>query len=130
MLHLQAFELLLDLPQPPQLRHRAGVERRGFTHQLAVARLLAPARQHERMNAQRLGHVLDQNPRLVTHLHCPQLERSPVPMNLLRSWCTHRTPSSLGESVNKTDPRSEPCAGAGLRGIAVGTRTSVARNPG
>src|SRR6266496_4867882 len=119
MLHLQALELLLDLPQPPQLRHRAGIEWRGFTHQLAVAHLLAPARQHERMNAQRLGHVLDQNPRLVTHLHCPQLERSPVPMNLLRSRCTHRTPSSLGESVNKTDPRSASGLSERLGGAAI-----------
>ena len=38
--------------------------------------------------------------------HRLQLERSPVAMNLLWSWCTHSTPSSLGESVNKTDPRS------------------------
>src|SRR5436190_780797 len=106
MLHLQALELLLHLPQPLQLRHRFGIERRRSTYQFAIAYLLAPARQHERMNAQRLGNVLDQNARLVTHLHCLQLESDLVPMNLLRSWCAHSTPSSLGESVNKTDSRS------------------------
>src|SRR5947208_16914276 len=59
------------------------------------------------MNAKRLGNILDQDAGLTTHMHRLQLACEPVPMNLLRSWCTHRTPSSLGESVNKTDSRSQ-----------------------
>src|SRR6267378_747812 len=106
MLHLQAFELLLHLPQPLPLGHRCRIDRLRLTHQLTVANLLAPARQHERMYAQRLGNILDQHAGLIAHLHCLQLETDPVPIDLLRSWCAHRTPSSLGESVNKTDSRS------------------------
>src|ERR1700682_1499951 len=106
MLHPQALELLLPLPQPPQLGHRCAIDRRRPANQLAITHLLAPAREHERMNAQRLGNILDQDPRLVAHLHRLQLEGDPVPIDFLWSWCTHQTPSSLGESVNKTNSRS------------------------
>src|SRR5438128_4742097 len=106
MLHPQTLVLQLHLPQTLQFGHRRGVDWRHLADQLAIAHFLAPARQHEGMNAQRLGNILDQHAGLITHLHRLQLECDSVPMNLLRPWCTHRTPSSLGESVNKTDSRS------------------------
>src|SRR6266487_4752612 len=106
MLHPQALELLLHFPQALQLGPRCSIDRRRLAHQLAITHLLAPAREHERMNAQRLSNILNQDARLVAHLHRLQLKGDPVPIDLLRSWCTHRTPSSLGESVNKTDSRS------------------------
>src|SRR5664279_2355610 len=108
MLHPQALELLLYLPQALQLGHRCRIDRRRFANQVTVTHLLAPARKHERMNAQRLRNIFDQDARLVAHLHRLQLEGDPVPIDLLWSWCAHQTPSSLGESVNKTDSRSRP----------------------
>ncbi len=45
-----------------------------IAHQLAVAHLLAPFREHEWMNAQRLRNILDQHSTLRTQLYCFELE--------------------------------------------------------
>ena len=52
---------LLQPPNLPQRRH-PHVSRRAAQHPLA--HLLAPLRQHERVNVQRGGHCLDLKPRL------------------------------------------------------------------
>ena len=106
MLHLQALELLLDFAQPLQLGHRRGFDWRGSPLEHAVAHLLAPLAQHEGVDAQRLGHVLDEHAGLVAHLDCLQLELDAVAIDLLWSWGSHRTLPSLGESVNETDTSS------------------------
>lgn len=89
MLHLQALELLLHFAQSLQLDNCCGVQRRWLADELSVAHLLAPLRQHERVDAKRFGNVLDQHPALVAQLHRPQLEVNAVSIDLLRSWCTH-----------------------------------------
>ncbi|MCM5681575.1 hypothetical protein M8A51_18780 [Schlegelella sp. S2-27] len=107
MLLLQALVLALDFTQPLQLGHLLLLHRLHLAHQFAVAHLLAPLRQHERVNAQGLGHVLDQHARLIAHLHGLELELDAVAIDLLRSWSSQSTlPFALGESVNQTDASS------------------------
>jgi hypothetical protein len=62
--------------------------------------LLAPLGQHERVDAQRLRHVLDQHPWLVAHLYGLELELKLVPGDLLRPGCSHIDSLQLGWSVN------------------------------
>ncbi|MBA3597022.1 MAG: hypothetical protein H0W40_06560 [Methylibium sp.] len=91
MLYLQALELLLDFAQALKLCDGSRLERRWLAYQLALAHLLAPLRQHERLNAQRLGNVLDQHAGLIAHLHGLELERDAISVDLLRPRHSHRT---------------------------------------
>src|SRR5882724_1108583 len=101
MLLTQPLVLLLHFAQPLQLRHRRRLDPRRLSSYLAIAHLLAPTRQHEWMDVQRLRHILDQHALLGAQLHRFQLERVVVALDLLRSWRPHR-PLPLGESVYKT----------------------------
>src|SRR4030067_1938314 len=94
MFLLERGVLALD---PGQLRHvalLAGLRRhRRPGLDPAFARLLAPARQHERMNVQRLGDVLNLDAGELAELHRLELEFSGVAMNLPWTRCPgHHNP--------------------------------------
>src|SRR5678815_2548599 len=68
MLNLQALVVAPELAQLLQLRRRRLVHLYTLRHDLALARLLAPTRQHEGMNVKRLRDLL--------HTHPAQLAQS------------------------------------------------------
>ena len=65
---------------------------RASAAQLAVAHLLAPPRQHERVNVQRRRHRLHLEPRLLAQPHRGQLELEAVLPDLPQPWARHRHP--------------------------------------
>jgi hypothetical protein len=90
VLHLQPLVIPLDLPQPLKFTYRLQVQRRDGAPQFAVTSLLAPPRQHERVNAQRLGDVPDEDSRLLTELDGPELELGAVASDSSRTCSSHR----------------------------------------
>jgi hypothetical protein len=110
VLHLQPLVVALNLPQSLKFAHRLQVQRRDSAAELAVAGLLAPPRQHERMNAQRLRDILNQDSRLLTELDSLELEFGAVASDSSRTCSSHRGPLSLGEGVNDTEATSESAA--------------------
>jgi hypothetical protein len=90
VLHLQPLVVPLDLPQPLKLAYRLQIERRDRAPQFAVTSLLAPPRQHERMNAQRLRDVPDKDSRLLAELDGPELELGAVASDSSGTCSSHR----------------------------------------
>jgi hypothetical protein len=113
VLHLQSLVLLLVLAQPLQLGHHRRLRRWRSPLEHAIAHLLALLAQHEGVDTQRLGDVLDEHTTLVTHLNRLQLELNAVAIDLLWSWASHCSLPSLGESVNDTGASSGSGAAKG-----------------
>ena len=63
MLELEALVLSFELPQLLELGGRFGIELRALGHDLSLASLLAPTRQHERVDVKRGSDFLDRNAR-------------------------------------------------------------------
>src|SRR5437016_1779340 len=61
----------------------------------AVAHFLSPARQHEGMDVEGVGHRLNLDSRHVAELHSRQFEFNAVAMNLLEAWLAHSTSPSV-----------------------------------
>ena len=77
MLHLQPPVLLSTSRRRRSSATAAASIGGGLPTEYPVAHLFAPLRQHEWVNAQRLGHILDQHAGLVAHLHGLELEIEP-----------------------------------------------------
>jgi hypothetical protein len=74
VLHLKELVLALELAKPLQFAHSGHVNGRRLASEHAIAHLLAPLGQHERVDAQRLCDIFDQHARDVAHLNGLQLE--------------------------------------------------------
>jgi hypothetical protein len=83
VLHLQPLVVSLDLPQPLKFTYRLQIQSRDRAPQFAVTSLLAPPRQHERVNAQRLRDVANQDSRLLAELDGSEFE--------LRATCSPKS---------------------------------------
>lgn len=100
MLRLQALVFDLELTQPLELGHRHRIGHVGPAHQYSVAHLLAPIRQHERVNAQGICDVLDLHPWRLAHCHGFEFElHSVLNHRLARS---KRLPPGNGTCNNGT----------------------------
>jgi hypothetical protein len=104
MLLLQERVCLLERLQLRDLARGAGRWRLPCPpSQSPVARILAPLREHERVDRQRGGDGLDLNPRLLTESDRRQLELITVLPDRAWPWSRHRdTPMLLGGSVDET----------------------------
>jgi hypothetical protein len=60
-----------------------------------VTHLLAPARQHEGMDVEGIGHGLHFHPWHVTQLHRREFEFNAVAVHLFEAWLAHATPPSV-----------------------------------
>jgi hypothetical protein len=90
VLHPQPLVVPLDLPQPLKFTNRLQVQRRDSAAKFAVTGLLAPPRQHERVNAQRLRDVADQDSWLLAELDGLELELGAVASDSSRTRFSHR----------------------------------------
>lgn len=84
MLQLKALKLALDLLQALQLSDHLRLRGGGFARNEPVPHLLAPARKHERVDAQRDCDILDEHARLIAQGHRLELEVIVVLMTSLR----------------------------------------------
>src|SRR3990167_5944523 len=99
-LRLQLFHLALERPslrvglRHPQDFRQAQSSGLGRRLELAFAIVLLPLREHERMDVQRVSHVLRLDLRVIGQLDRLNLELKRIAMNLLRpNWCCHDTSS-------------------------------------
>src|SRR3972149_5070800 len=99
-LRLQLFHLALERPslrvglRHPQDFRQAHSSGPGRRLELAFAIVLLPLREHERMDVQRVSHVLRLDLRVIGQLDRLNLELKRIAMNLLRpNWCCHDTSS-------------------------------------
>src|SRR3990172_912840 len=99
-LRLQLFPRALERPslrvglRHPQDFRQAQSSGLGRRLELAFAIVLLPLREHERMDVQRVSHVLRLDLRVIGQLDRLNLELKRIAMNLLRpNWCCHDTSS-------------------------------------
>jgi hypothetical protein len=90
VLHPQPLVVPFDLAQALKFTNRLQVQRRDSAAKFAVTSLLAPPRQHERMNAQRNRDVPDQDSRLLTELDGSEFELGAVASDPSRTRFSHR----------------------------------------
>ena len=110
MLFLQERVLPLEHLELDDLARRpGGCGLRQAPAQSAVADVLPPLRQHERLNVERGGDSLHLQVRLVTQPHRRELEVPAVLGDPTGSGPGHVTPQSLGRSVNESGARSAVC---------------------
>lgn len=96
MLQLQALELALDLLKPLQFSDDLGLGLRKLSGDQAIANLLAPAREHEGVDAQGLSDVLDEHPGFVAQGDSLELELSRVAVDEFGARFCHGGHSPLG----------------------------------
>jgi len=90
VLHLQLLVVPLDLPQPLKFTDGLQIQRRNSAAKFAVTSLLAPPRQHERVNGQRLRDVPHLDSRLLTELYGSELELGAVASDSSGTRFSHR----------------------------------------
>lgn len=104
MLQLKALKLALDLLQALQLSDHLRLRGGGFAPNEPVPYLLAPARKHERVDAQRVCNILDEHARLIAQGHRLELEVIGVPIDEFAARFSHRGTFSVRlECPQKSD---------------------------
>ena len=89
MLELQSLVVLLHPPQRLELRRYVLLHLHALRHDPSLARLLAPTRQHERMDVKRLRDVLHLNARQLAQPHRRRFESIAVLVRRPRTWSWH-----------------------------------------
>jgi len=89
MLQLQTLVRLLKLAQFLEFRRHFLVEFDTLGHDQSLPRLFAPARQHERVDAERLGHLAHLHARQLAQPDCSSFEFFTIPPCRQRTWFCH-----------------------------------------
>src|SRR5687768_15421380 len=91
MLELQPLVVLLHAAQFLELRGHVLLDLHTLRHDPSLTRLLAPTRQHERVDVKRLRDVPHRNARQLAQLHRRRLESLAVLVRRPRPWSWHLT---------------------------------------